>query len=133
MQEKFNQKLYNLEEMLVSLEQAVTVSDDGKRFVIDACIRRFRFSFDIIWKTLQIILLKKYGVQATFPRDVFEKSYQGNLINNEAIWLAMMTDRNLIPDCYDNKLANRIHSAIQQSYFPELKKTFLMLKDRFGN
>ncbi len=94
--------------------------------VISATTKRFKFTFELTQKTLQLALHKK-GIIAGFLRDVLQTTYQENLIDNEQLQLAMMTDRNITSDTYDN-MADKTYAHIKNTYYTELLKPLLMLK-----
>lgn len=92
------------------------VTDD--RAYIDATIQRFEFTIELFWKLLKKILQNK-GVVVTYPRDVIEKAYAGELIHDEQLWLTMIYDRNMTSHTYDQDLADEIYQRIK-TYVPQL-------------
>lgn len=88
---------------------------------IDATIQRFEFTFELFWKALRQILAAK-GVQAIYPRDVLQQAFVGHLIDNEQLWLDMLTDRNLTSHTYNEALARKIYDHIK-NYCPVLEAT----------
>ncbi len=131
----FNQKLVQkigyLISAVASLEAMVHTPVDETRAQIDSCIQRFEYSFELTWKTLKVVL-ESQGQPVAFPRQVLEKSYQGNLIDNEEIWLNMLSDRNATSHAYNKEIADSIYQNIKNVYLAELQKTVAMLKNNFS-
>lgn len=88
---------------------------DTDRANIDASIQRFEFCIELFWKALKR-LLSDLGQEATYPKEILREAYQGNLINDEQAWLAMLTDRNLTSHTYNEELADQIYEKIKTHY-----------------
>lgn len=80
---KLMEKIEIFEKALRTLEVAVNTPIDADRMVISATIKRFEFTFELTWKTLQLALHKK-GIITAFPRDVLQAAYQE--ITNSSGW-----------------------------------------------
>ncbi|HJD54731.1 MAG TPA: HI0074 family nucleotidyltransferase substrate-binding subunit [Rickettsia endosymbiont of Proechinophthirus fluctus] len=52
---------------------------------------------------------------------MIKEAFVAGIINNESLWIYMLTDRNMISYTYDKKLADEIYNRIR-NYVPELKK-----------
>ena len=71
-------------------------------YIRDATIQRFEFTIELFWKLLKKVLLHE-KIAATTPRDTLAKAYQYNLIDDEALWLAMLDDHNNPSYAYKNR------------------------------
>ena len=91
----------------------------------DSCIQRFEFSVELCWKFLKRILEDK-GVEVVYPRDVIRTAFAGRLINDEALWLSMLDDRNLTSHTYDEDLADEIFAHIP-AYYQAMRDCLLSL------
>lgn len=87
---------------------------------IDATIQRFEFTFELAWKFLKDYFSEK-GVILNFPKEVIQEAFAVGLIDNEDLWVQMLSDRNMTSHTYDEKLANEIYQRIKK-YVPEFKK-----------
>lgn len=125
---KSMQNLANLEKSLGRLEEALK-EDDRNSLYIDGTILRFEFTFELYWKTLKR-LLEEEGVEAKTPRDTLKQAYAIDWIQNEQTWLQMLRDRNDTSHVYDEDKARYIYENIVD-YFPEMKKTFKFLKQKY--
>ena len=121
------------EKAVTTLEEVVNEPVAGKRFVIDACIQRFEYTFELAWKTLKIVLSEKCGIETSSPRGALQNAFQQHLVDNEKLWLDMLDDRNQTTHTYDEKVADHIYDCVKNRYFPALKKTVLLLKQRYGS
>ncbi|AFC71684.1 hypothetical protein MC5_07270 [Rickettsia australis str. Cutlack] len=52
---------------------------------------------------------------------MIKEAYSAEIINDEDLWIYMLTDHNMTSHTYDTKLADEIYSRIK-NYVPELKK-----------
>jgi nucleotidyltransferase substrate binding protein (TIGR01987 family) len=111
---------------LQALTLIVNKPTTDDRAYIDATIQRFEFTIELFWKLLKKILQNK-GVDVIYPKDVIQKAYAGQLINNEELWLAMIYDRNMSSHTYNQDLADEIYARIK-TYVPELIKQLNALK-----
>ncbi|MBI2707317.1 MAG: nucleotidyltransferase substrate binding protein [Proteobacteria bacterium] len=97
---------------------------------VDASIQRFEFVIELFWKLLRRVLESR-GQKAVYPKDVLQEAYAGHLIDDEALWLQMLKDRNQTSHTYDEELADKIYAHIKL-YFPHLKKTYLRLYEKYN-
>jgi nucleotidyltransferase substrate binding protein (TIGR01987 family) len=111
--EKFKKALFALETIYLK-----PVQDD--RSNIDATIQRFEFTFELSWKFLKDYFLER-GIQLNYPKEVIKEAFAVGIINDETIWIEMLTDRNMTSHTYDEKLADEIYARIKL-YVPELIK-----------
>lgn len=111
--EKFCKALATLEAIYLK-----PVMDD--RANIDATIQRFEFTFELGWKFLKDYFEEK-GVVLNYPKEIIQEAFAVGLINDERLWLQMLSDRNMTSHTYNEKLADEIYERIKK-YVPELKK-----------
>lgn len=128
--DKIGSRLVKVSNALKALEEIAFTPVGQDRAYIDATIQRYEFTIELFWKFLKAILESK-GVEVQYPKDVLKESYQGQLIDDEAIWLSMLNDRNLTSHTYDQALADQIYERIK-TYIPILRKTFERLSKDFG-
>ncbi len=114
--QKISLNLLRAEKALLSLKNIAYKAHEIDRSNIDASIQRFEFTVELFWKLLRHMLEEK-GVEVQYPKDVLRQAYKGGLIDDEHIWLKMLSDRNLTSHTYDEKLADEIYLHIQK-YVP---------------
>ena len=108
---------------LQRLEEAANAPVHENRFEIDTTIHRFEFTIELFWKALKKKLVDDHGIEVHSPKSVLQQAYLNKLIDNEHIWLNMLSDRNLTSHCYKQALADQIYQNIK-TYVPFLKTEF---------
>lgn len=112
------------------LKEALDAPPDEKRFVIDSTIHRFEFCFELFWKNFKN-LVEQQGKEALSPRQAISEAYIMKWFDDEKIWLNMLKDRKLMSHTYKEINANAIYKRII-SYYPELRKTYDFLQNKFN-
>jgi len=124
---KLEQSYGNLCIALDNLKDAVSTPPVESRD-FGGIIKAFESTYELLWKTLKLIL-EKNGLQASFPRLlVFEEAFKAQLIVGNEIWKEMMEDRNLAVHTYDRNMAVRLCQKITQAYAPLMVQTVRALK-----
>lgn len=116
-----------IERALQRLEEMLKKGIDPDRAYVDSSIQRFEIAFELMWKTLKAFL-EYQGIEANYPRHVFQEAYKGKLIDQESIWLQMMKDRNETSHIHDETKADFIYQNIKD-YAPLLRSTLSNLQD----
>ena len=129
MTRKIDEIFEKLGNAIDALEIMVNKPMQEDRNNIDSSIHRFEFVIELFWKALKRILESR-GQEAIYPKDVLKEAYAGHLIDDDALWLQMLKDRNLTSHTYDEKLADKIHTNIK-TYFPVLKATYEKLYEQY--
>lgn len=78
---------------------------------IDGTIQRFEFSFELTWKAIKIVAFY-FGSDHRSPRDALKAAYGFGWIDDEAIWLEMLKDRNLCSHTYREDIANSVYRKL---------------------
>ena len=113
-------KFEKFKKALSSLEAIYLIPAKKDRANIDATIKRFEFTFELAWKFLKDYFLER-DLQLNYPKEIIKEAFAVNLIDNENVWIQMLTDRNMTSHTYDEKLADEIYDRIK-NYVPELNK-----------
>ncbi len=71
----------------------------------DGVIQRFEFTFELLWKTLKIVLESK-GILCKAPTECLKDAFRLGLINDEAAYLQMLKDRNRTSHLYSKDQAD---------------------------
>lgn len=117
---KLDLKFQKFSKAFIALEAIYSKPVLEDRANIDATIQRFEFTFELAWKFLKEYFFDK-DIVFNYPREVLQEAFAVGLIDNERLWLQMLTDRNMTSHTYDEKLADEIYMRIR-NYVPELKK-----------
>ncbi|MBK8189802.1 MAG: nucleotidyltransferase substrate binding protein [Vampirovibrionales bacterium] len=110
--DKFQRALTNL--------QTELDSDAGDAKSRNSALLTFMLTFETFWKALKAALSACEGVDAGTPKEALRSARQvGWLCGDEAQWLEMADDRNLIVHTYNDEQAETIFRRIK-GYAPAL-------------
>lgn len=96
-------------------KHADTELDDLER---DGLIQRFEFTFELAWKSLKEYMEAQGVADLKFPKQVLREAYTAGLIDNDKIWLAMLSARNSTSHIYDEDAAERIVNQVSNDFLP---------------
>ncbi len=95
-------------------------------------IQAFEYTFELGWKVLKDFLESR-GVQDIYgSRDVIRAAFERDLLDDGAVWMAMIASRNLTSHTYEEETAKQVLEAIREKYtsqFDALGQRLLALKD----
>ncbi|MBO9325210.1 MAG: nucleotidyltransferase substrate binding protein [Roseiflexus sp.] len=114
--ERFIERQNQVREAAARLAEAATQPETD--IARDATIKRFEFTFKVVWKTLRLFL-EHHGHKCNIPSSTIKKAFVAGLIatlEEADVWLRMLEDRNLTSHTYNEALARRIHNAIVGEY-----------------
>lgn len=98
---------------------------------LDLVVKRFEFTFEMAWKAVKRYL-DYVGIECTTPRSCFKEAFAQKIIDEDAIWLEMIEQRNLTSHAYDESEVAEILGRIvnYKNAFAGLLETLeLRLKD----
>ena len=107
--ERFLERQANAKDSVSRLLEAVVL--EKSEIVRDAVIQRFEFSYEAVWKALQIYL-EYQGHECPGSRSVVRKAFAERFIltaDEADLWFQMIVDRNLTSHAYDEELSERIY------------------------
>lgn len=128
MDQRWQTSLRQLEIVLERLGQALAEPENNP-LRADATIQRFESAIEMFWKTFKHLLALE-GKETLSPKESLQAAYQLGWIEDEAVWLGMLKDRNLTSHAYHEALAAKIVANIQAN-FPEMKRTYQFLEEHF--
>lgn len=117
MDEKFNRRFLSFCKSLDALAEA-RQRDFSDSFVLSGTSAKFSITFDLAWKVMKDILIQYYamtGFVSGSPREVLRKSFQANLISDEA-WMDMLKVRNELTHDYDGEIVKACCCTIVGTY-----------------
>lgn len=120
--QRFEQRRQQFEQALERLREALVLP--YSEVVRDGVIQRFEFTFELLWKTLQIYL-QHLGYEANSPRRVLREAFEAGIIVSDAEgegWMAMLDDRNLTSHPYDEALAEAVYQRIADQHIHLLEE-----------
>ena len=97
----------------------------------DAALQRFEYTFESVWRTVQLYLREHEGLDVGSPKQAARASLQTGLLNEEETRRAlnMADDRNLTVHTYDERLAQEIagrlleHATVLRSWLSRAAAT----------
>lgn len=99
-------------------------ADPKQDFVLEGTVLNFNLTFDISWKVLKDILVKKMEIldfAMGSPRETLQSAFMNKLIDDDH-WIKMLRDRNQLAHDYDGTLAMEKFSDIINIYYPLMEK-----------
>ena len=122
--DKYNRNLKSFEKALLQLGDALEESESP--IVRDACLQRFEFSYELLWKTLKIFLEEIHGVRAVSPRQVFKEAFALSIIDDELTFVEMIESRNTLSHTYNEEQAAKIYLKCE-AYLEAMKNVLAQL------
>ena len=78
-------------------------------------IQRFKFTFELLWKTVKVYLEDK-GILCKSPKDCLQQAFKYGLITDELVYLNMLNDRTRTFHFYDQSTSEDIFNNIKSEY-----------------
>ena len=119
MENKFISRYNTFCKSLQNLEKSKT-ADPKAAFVLEGTVLNFSLTFDISWKVMKDILIKKLGIldfAIGSPRETLQQAFTNKLIQDDR-WLQMLRLRNRLAHDYDGSYAAASFSEIINVYYP---------------
>src|SRR5262249_41103683 len=111
--------LENFTRAMAALQRSVSTPIAEPRD-LSGIIKDFEIAYELGWKCLKRAL-GTHGIESGSARETFERAYQSGWIDEEEVWLAMISDRNQTVHTYNEKFAralvervNGYHAALEQ-------------------
>jgi len=126
--ERWKERLKSYSKALLQLESAL----QQKQFSVlekDGVIKRFEFTFELAWKTLQDKLYDQGYLSTKGPKPVIKQAFNNGIITDGQAWIDMLIDRNNPTHLYEESAAVSIFDRIQITYFALLQE----LKSKLEN
>ncbi|WP_019986900.1 nucleotidyltransferase substrate binding protein [Rudanella lutea] len=109
---------------VASLDAVATFSELEK----DGVIQRFKYSYELAWRTLQAICTHEKYSQTPSPVSIFRLAQQKGYFGSEAEWTQLMRSRALVASAYESSIAHNLVLDIVTLNYPLLKQ----LEHRIG-
>lgn len=119
--ERFNQKREDFCNALERLEESLV--ENPTDIIIDGCLHRFEFTFELSWKVIKNYLEYMGVVEKTgSPRETIQSGFKQGLIADGEGWIEMMLSRNALSHLYDEGESRRIYNSIKEKYIKLLRE-----------
>ncbi len=122
--------LYNFKQFRSALETLgkAVHEPDYSEYVRDATIQRFEFTYETAWKCIKSVLSHQ-GIELRFPKELLQEAFASGWIKHPDAWEAMIEDRNLTTQTYQERTAEAVYKAITSSYYGELQFLLLTIEE----
>lgn len=124
-------KLDNFSNCLRVLKNADFEAADNNEIYRTGVVGQFNLTFELAWKALQEIL-KLHGVDNAStgsPREILQLGYKFGFIDDSAVWLMMLKNRNTSLHIYSEDEVDELILLIRDSFIP----AFLILQETLEN
>ena len=108
---KLASQLEDLQKSAQRLQEALQEQKDD--IVRDAVIKRFEFTFELTWKTLQTTLQEE-GMDFVGVKTVFRNAAKIGLIHTPEVWFTYLEARNLTTHSYDLEVAEKVYTTARE-------------------
>ena len=125
MENKFINRYHTFCKSLNNLEKS-KYADPKQEFVLEGTVLNFNLTFDISWKVMKDILIKKMGIldfAIGSPRETLQQAFTNKIIDDDR-WIQMLRVRNQLAHDYDGTFAEEKFQDIIHIYcmlFEKLK------------
>ena len=125
MESKFINRYHTFCKSLNNLEKSKH-ADPKQEFVLEGTVLNFNLTFDISWKVMKDILIKKMEIldfAVGSPRETLQQAFTNKIIDDDR-WIQMIRVRNQLAHDYDGTFAEEKFQDIIHIYcmlFEKLK------------
>ena len=119
--------------VLADFERAILRLDDvlqqpKNEFIRDAAIQRFRFAFELAWKSIQVAA-RIEAQDCSSPRMAIAMAWRNAWIADEGMWLDMLEERNRTAHTYRESMAEEVFESLPR-FLPLLRELHRKLTSR---
>ncbi len=121
---RWKQRFHNFDRAFVLLREALEQKPEALSMLEkEGVIRRFEYTFELAWKTLEDYL-EEGGlvISPVTPRQVIKDAFAAKVISDGQVWINMLDNRNLLSHNYDLSVFERAVNAIAKHYLPAMEK-----------
>lgn len=113
-------KYENFQRALENLKKIQTVKPPYDTITLTGMVALFEICFEQSWKAMKELLEYSGYSEARMgsPRSILKLAYQAGMIDDEAIWLQALQDRNDVTHSYNENIALRIINDCKTNYLP---------------
>ncbi len=120
-------KLREFQKAINSLKKALQAPQND--LIRDSTIKRFEYTFELLWKTTKIYLAATFGVDIFSPKECFRELRRNQKISDidtEGL-LKMADDRNEIIHTYNEKFADELYLIIKKDHYLLIEMVYKIL------
>jgi len=116
---RWEQRFSNYQKALKRISEVVDKSnlEDLSELEVEGFIKRFEYTYELAWLTLQDLFKHQSYTDITGPGPVFEQAFKNELINNADGWQRLKKSRQLTSHTYDSNTAKEIAQEVINEYY----------------
>ncbi|WP_367142724.1 HI0074 family nucleotidyltransferase substrate-binding subunit [Desulfosporosinus sp.] len=76
------------------MNEGIAKYNEANDLLRDGVIQRFEFTFELAWKTLKAVFEDEGLIGLNSPKTVLREAFAMGLIQDDELWLTMLSDRN---------------------------------------
>lgn len=109
-----NRKIEDLEAALKALKTGL--KENPSDLERNGAIQRFEFCFDLSWKCIKL-KAESQGISAlNSPKSAIKEAFKQGWIDDEKLWLEILSDRNLASHTYRESIAIDLFKRLDNFY-----------------
>lgn len=119
MENRYINRYHSFCASLKNLQKSRT-ADPSVDFVLEGTMANFNLTFDISWKVMKDILIKRLGIldfATGSPRETLQQAFTNAIISDDS-WMQMLRVRNQLALDYDGSFARQQFHIIVNQYLP---------------
>ena len=123
MENRYINRYHTFCKSLKNLEKSKYANPKGD-FVLEGTVLNFNLTFDIAWKVMKDILVKRMEVldfATGSPRETLQQAFMNRIIDDDQ-WMQMLRVRNQLAHDYDGSFAIEKFDDIVKNYYPLFEK-----------
>lgn len=95
-------------------------------------VGQFSFTVELAWKAMQAVLRlhSVSGAESGSPREIFKLACSVGFLDDDPVWLDMISARNSATHVYDENTARAIVSKIESAYVPAFDRLARVLEEK---
>lgn len=79
----------------------------------DASIQRFEFTFELVWKLMNMIV-RQNGIESYGPKNTIREATKMGLIESIDDWFDFLNARNLTTHTYNKETADKVYESAKE-------------------
>ncbi|MEK7476068.1 MAG: nucleotidyltransferase substrate binding protein [Candidatus Coatesbacteria bacterium] len=128
----FEKAARSFEEVLLAYDaSALGVEAKERKFLRDAVIQRFEYTFELARKFLRRYL-EMYGLEDSddiASKDLFRLGFEQGMVRDAEPWLEYLKKRNITSHTYDEVVAEEV-LAVARRFLPDVKYLLEKIRER---
>ena len=123
MESKFINRYHTFCKSLNNLEKSKH-ADPKQEFVLEGTVLNFNLTFDISWKVMKDILIKKMEIldfAVGSPRETLQQAFTNKIIDDDR-WIQMLRVRNQLAHDYDGVIVKKYCHIIVDEYIGKFEE-----------